>query len=576
MHEWGGGGACNIKTNYANQNIENNYDLTTLSIYISTQLNNFINRADLSVAIDGLNVQNSYSVENFINYGTISNRTLERYTLNGDGFKNVINYGTMVGLQVNNSNISNYGVINGFKTNSTDNYYTHLDGTNLKISHYKMTINKNAANFNAFNGAANSVDNSHLIFSTTSSVSFANANSRVVLNFGENFEFGRVYDLSKLFITTDGTAATAIMDADTLYSHLYASSDLFTLSREGNGFIVSEPKPEFTSIGLLYKANVKTMNTLDILSNSLLWQDEKASKKKMVKKRVKKGKKIITKKSYTGGENYRLALVPLAGLNSFNEAGKYTLSGSDMGLLGVFSANIDLYNTAGVHFAVSQSKLNDKNDDNFEIKTLNAMLGLNYRRDFGYLVQGLFLRLKGEAFYFQNELTNSFLMEALKPNNTGFGGSVYVQKDMGFRVNKINLFLGVSYKGLSTTETPKDDTAGISERYEAGLYNYIYADFMAAYNRAFSLGAGTGDFNLALGVRGNVTGDSMATGSVRLGATTFDMILDNDSFLGYANVGFDYGFKLGTLPAKLGLKYGGNFGDKSMYNSVGLNLGLKW
>ena len=99
---------------------------------------------------------------------------------------------------------------------------------------------------------------------------------------------------------------------------------------------------------------------------------------------------------------------------------------------------------------------------------------------------------------------------------------------------------------------------------------------MAAYNRAFSLGAGTGDFNLALGVRGNVTGDSMATGSVRLGATTFDMILDNDSFLGYANVGFDYGFKLGTLPAKLGLKYGGNFSDKSMYNSVGLNLGLKW
>ena len=228
----------------------------------------------------------SSSVQNFYNYGRIETSgtgSLDTTTIGAnDGFKNIYNYGyisSYVYLSQTESgitNITNYGTMGGVNKVGGNNKTIIVDNrgimnpatdfhfnTALIIKNYAMIIDESAGSFNSFAGKP--MNNSHLVVSNNN-IAFADGSAKMILDFDKNFELDKAYSLDKLVIDTNGSNK---LNVD--FSRLTTRNDIYTITKSGtNGFKV-ELKPQYSTIGTLYKSNIKTMNDFDLQSNNIIY-----------------------------------------------------------------------------------------------------------------------------------------------------------------------------------------------------------------------------------------------------------------------------------------------------------------
>ncbi|MGX3011935.1 hypothetical protein ACWIUD_10350, partial [Helicobacter sp. 23-1044] len=151
----------------------------------------------------------------------------------------------------------------------------------LVIQNYKIKIIENATEFNNFKGydKANN-KNSHLIIQynshtpTAQNVRFKDGKSKILLDFGNDFELGKEYDISKLVTDRTGNSLTALgVDFSRL---ALKDADFYDILESGEYFIVrvKEKSGDFalhTPITELYKSNLRTMNNFSLLLNSQIF-----------------------------------------------------------------------------------------------------------------------------------------------------------------------------------------------------------------------------------------------------------------------------------------------------------------
>ena len=634
---------CNISTTYQNQSIQNHNSLSLKKIKIETQLLDFINYNALTLT-EYITINNSgNSVKNFINYGTIT--TTSKYSLDTTntatgGFMNIYNYGHISGyiyiaggessdthihnygvmggaIKAGNSNqtiyVNNLGTINLCENNGNCDKKAHFKNVNLVLHNYAMQINVDSATFNAFSGSAS--DNSHLLLDSVNSVSFADKYARLILDFGDNFEFGAKYDLNKLIVKTDGTTA---LNVDLL--HLTARNDIYAISQRGEYFI-AKLAPQYGTIGTIYKANIRTMNNFYLMSNAMIFprkynfvilrerSDRRISniidsanhlksyetfsyRNESINRRIQRqNKRNYSRESLktqnlessslradsqnlrgnpnldSANRDYYFILTPFINHNLFFESGRYNLSGFDYGFLTAFSARVAESNSFGAHFIMSYGNLGDSKDKDFMIKTLNLNFGLNYKLD---LIWDMFLKARGDFYYFLNQAKTLTMIEAIKPNNLGFGASVSYGKEWDFKSGGVlGIEAGLDYKALQSSTISLHDNV-----YQKALYHLLYGDLGVSYSKYF----GNFGVNAGLGIRGNITANKLAKSKIHIRTfnKSVDMVLDNDIFLGYANLGASYVLNARDFDMEFSLVYYGNFGDKAISNAGGFEWRVLW
>ncbi|MGX2982680.1 hypothetical protein [Helicobacter sp. 23-1045] len=246
--------ACEI--NGGNCDIKKPYDLITNHTHFTLGSGTSINLAE--------NGNEKGIIATFINYNTIDTYI----TFNKGAIKNLINYGAMQGISVSYNDHSNQMVtIQNFGTiNPLEGKY-HFKSVNLTLQNYAIKITEDSAKFNAFSGTSNgtngTIDNSHLVLQN-GSVKFAE-NGKLILDFGENFEFGSGYLFEKLVVDKSGANKLGVD-----ISHLTTKDDIFEISQSGKHFIIT-PKPQNTLISATFRTNLRTMNNLSLLLNSQIF-----------------------------------------------------------------------------------------------------------------------------------------------------------------------------------------------------------------------------------------------------------------------------------------------------------------
>ena len=266
---------------------------------------------------------------------------------------------------------------------------------------------------------------------------------------------------------------------------------------------------------------------------------------------------------------YYAALVPFVNHNLYYQAGNYQLSGLDYGFIGAFSGKLNNANALGAHLGFSYGTLGDKNDSVFSAKSINFMLGLNYKLD---LIYDMFVKARGDFFYFTNEISTAQVAHT-KPNDLGFGFGAAFGKDFDLATNGVfGLELGFDYKGLNTNAISIKSALDNSpmQDYEKSLYHLIYVDLGLKYTKFWANNFG---LNIGAGIRGNLA-PKLATSKMieRTNDNAINILLDNDKVLGYLNAGLGYVVEQKSYAMEFGLSYFGNFGDRSMSNGGSLEF----
>ena len=501
--------------------------------------------------------------------------------------------------------INNYGVINPSSRGR------HFEGNNsyyFVFINYAMVITENASVFANSKGNTSGNNNSHIVISGSGGrMKFDNPNSKIILDFGGNFDFGVAYPLDKLIIDTGGNNK---LNVD--FDRLTTQSSLYKLTQSGDDFIVSIDAPN-SEIGILHKTNIRTMNNFYLMSNAMIYPRKSYHSQNLGNKNSLQTDSAIPLKSYesfsyrnesvnrriqrqnkrnynrrlpnqrntqnlnTDSANYSnsmrqtqnphdyyFILTPFINHNLFFESGRYNLSGFDYGFLTAFSTQVAESNSLGAHFIFSYGNLGDSKDKDLSIKSLNLNVGINYKLD---LVWDMYLKARGDFFYFSNTL-DSLTIKNIKPNNLGFGVSVIFGKDFDFKQGGVlGIEVGLDYKGLqsSTISLQNNATKSISETYQKALYNLIYADVGVNYNKYF----GGFGINIGTGFMANLA-PKLAESALIINSQTLKFTLDNDKYLAYANAGISYLLNARNFDMEFSLAYYGNYGDRVISNGGGV------
>ena len=245
-----------------------------------------------------------------------------------------------------------------------------------------------------------------------------------------------------------------------------------------------------------------------------------------------------TNRTLQSNQNYYFILTPFVNHNYFFESGRYNLSGLEYGFVSAFSGKLNNSNSLGTHFVFSYNTLSDDANASYEIKSMNINLGLNYKLD---LIWDMYVKARIDGYYFMNNITLNEISK-IKPNNIGFGANVSYGKDFNFGNGGIlGVRGGLDYKGLygnAITFANANDNS-INEQYSNSLQNLLYVDIGLDYNKYFKSSVGLWGLNVIAGVKGN-TLFMLKSGSVSVKNRVFDMIVDNDKVLGYANISGSY------------------------------------
>ena len=290
----------NCKITTPHQNIENNGTFIIIAnankIEIQTQINAFINYGTITpnnnnfghyefFKIGDLNNGNGH-ITNLINYGTIKGDIwVDRH----GRIDTITNYGYMGGVSFQ-SEITTTTTINNLGIITWDRHNKNIGLGNkntVLIQNYMIRIDESATTFESFKGqSSNTEENktSHLVTGngSNSTIRFKDSSSKIILDFGNNFEFGKEYLLDKLILDTNGTNKLKVD-----FSRLSPFNDIYTITKSGtNGFKVELKNPQYGTIGTLYKSNIRTMNNFQTISDSMIYPHKYKNANSSVKKRV--------------------------------------------------------------------------------------------------------------------------------------------------------------------------------------------------------------------------------------------------------------------------------------------------
>ena len=281
------GQSCFITGTTQNDTIENNQKFTLNdghNITFNSSLNAFINSEGGAITFAGSPKAGSFldfnrSIERIINYGEIGIMNITDMLYSGtsiaikSSINHIENHGHIAGsIQLENGsgtinliNTGTMGSIAGFNSNQTiivdnrgsiknDNGINVISGVDIVIKNYLIRIDGSS---NTFTPIKVNVQGK--------SIKFQDSNSKIILDFGDGFELGKSYDLSKLIIDSNGNSALNID-----FSRLTTRNDLYDISNNGNGFSVSI-KAQNSAISNLYRANIRAMNNIFVTSNALIY-----------------------------------------------------------------------------------------------------------------------------------------------------------------------------------------------------------------------------------------------------------------------------------------------------------------
>ena len=641
---------CKINQNYKNLTNSGVFSLTNHNAIIlgdtnetngnDAIINTFINYGEILTSYnESIKIEEKGYIGTLINYGTISG-----HIYIGDANKGAIgtitNYGTMGSIystspptQSVNITINNLGIMRAHANGSGGgvNNISHLNApknVTFTLQNYTIKVDETATEFNNFSGyngngdKAAAIRNSHLVVNASGggSVNFKDKNSKIILDFGNSFELGEKYLISKVATDTGGNPYTALgLDFGRLIPR-----DLYSLTQSGEYFI-AKLNTKGSAIGSLYKSNVRAMNNFDLISNSMIFPYKYGAKRTANKRRVMRKaessqspestnkaleslesnaffaykndnstnrtrRRITTNRSTQNAtqstqstnqttqstnqtDKYYFLLTPFVTHNYFFESGRYNLSGLEYGFITAFGGKITPSNYLGTHFMMSYGSLGDAKDKDFSITNLNLNAGLHYKLE---MIWDMYIKARGDFYYFLNQAKTQFIPNAIKPNNLGFGVSVAYGKNFNFGDGgDLGVEVGIDYKGLQTTRITIDGVdKTTSETYQKSLYNLIYADLGLNYAKYF----GGFGINFGVGIKGNVTANKLAKSTIQLSTfnRSVDMILDNDNFLGYANAGIGYLLNAKNFDMEFSLAYYGNFGDRIISNGGGFEWRVVW
>ena len=650
---------CKIDATYKDKSIENRNPIEVSQIKLTTSIATFTNYSTITSTenqtffLDNGNSDSTGKITHFINNGAISGGI----RIIGEADMEITNYGLMRGVWTMKPltiTINNLGVIetaqgsyiNGYYGNKAAHFILESKEAKLAIQNYFMVIKETQSEFNNFEGYTDKTNNknSHLIIvynaytPTATNIYFKDADSKIILDFGEDFQLGKAYLLNKIITSSEGKSFDGV-NVD--FSRLALSDerkDIYELVNSGDSFIIRlMNKIQETPITAIYKANIRTMNNFYTMSNAMIYprkynfvilrerSDRRISKNisslraseyergnsqnsaldsanhlksyesfayrnEAQNRRIQRQNKrnysreslktqnqrssSLRASEYERGnpqinkeQNYYFILTPFVNHNLFFESGRYNLSGFDYGFLTAFSTQVAESNSLGAHFMMSYGSLGDKQDKDFMIKTLNLNVGINYKLD---LVYDMYLKARGDFFYFLNQAKTLTMFEAIKPNNLGFGASVVFGKDFDFKSGGVlGIEAGLDYKALQSSTISLHDNV-----YQKQLYHLIYADLGVNYNKYF----GNFGLNAGLGIKGNITANKLAKSQIHINNLnrSVDMVLDNDNFLGYANIGASYALNARDFDMEFSLAYYGNFGDRIISNAGGFEWRTRW
>lgn len=581
-------------------------------------------------------------IREFINYGSVlADSTYESPALSFKGIDTrtviVRNFGVMGGVHSSSKTviIDNRGVMYEFANPAIGDWYDgngHLSmtskktnrGVSMYIKNFALKLDKSANDFNS-STYDNSISNSHLFISgdgNNNSLKFYDKNSKLILEFGENFELGKDYLMSNLIIAKPTNYGqhqyefnVSLPDID--ISRIVAKNDLYKITANGGYFRVNlaSGKDVHTPITELNKSNAKSMNSMTLKSNAQIFgsggngansaftkAELNGYSKYLALKGLKNNDRFFYKddsliladnmgessgesnvgessefndKSSDSPKNkYRFFFTPYIAHNYFYESGNYGLSGLEGGFITGIGGAVDTANTIGAHFAFSYGSLNDKNDDEFKMTNMNFMIGVNYRFDFIY---DMFIKARADFFYFVNEVRSTKIANH-KPDNIGFGFSAYYGKDFDFgKYGVLSPEVGLDYKVLSSKAinlnyVSSNESLGV---YDSATYKMLYLDLGVGYKKYFDTNIGLWGLNTALGLRVHTTAP-LAKSKILLNNNTINATLDSDIVISYINLGFSYVLENKTHSMEFGLNFNGNYGDRSMSNIGNFEWQVRW
>lgn len=560
------------------------------------------------------------SIGTFNNYGLIEG-SIELVDGNSK-IGTLNNYGTITGgiSQGSGGNptigvLNNYGDIYLNSTNKSSNFAHFIGngsgnmGIKIKLGDYHLRINQDSSTFNNFAGYTSAgFDTSHLVIAdTTSKVTLRDADSKLLISIGSNFELNKDYALDKLITKLDGSDYQIKVDGSStnadLYSHLITTSSILNLSRNGNYFRLSVDTD--SGIGnTFYKSNIQSMNNLILNSQSIIFASNvRGSSSRVVRrissiqgesyeaKDVKENDRFyydqndarlrqrqnlqrntqrraagignINASKSAASSKYYFFFTPFVTHNILNKNNGVGASGLNYGFISGFNGMLGDSNTLGVHLGFSYGGVSgSKNSTTTTINTMSTMLGLHYKLD---LVYDMYIKAIGNFFYFLNDISYAYAAntDKRKPNALGFSGNLYYGKDFNLASYGVfGLEAGVNYQGIQS-----DNINFENETYKSNLINLIYLDIGTNYSKIFSNDFG---FNLNLGVKALMT---EAKSKVTIIGATTDFNIGADRFLGYFGAGASYFI---NQKIELQLNYLGSFGDKSISNSGFFNFRIWW
>lgn len=571
----------------------------------------------------------SGNVANIKNYGTI----IGGINITTDSNPGIHNHGTMGGIKFNKSNGSSYAYDLALDNRGTINLYyissgklAHLEGrsdTKLALWGYSIKIDENQSAFNNFNGYTDSNNLNKTAHFVMKNIEWSNvtvgSSAKIYIDIDlSKFELGKTYSINKIITKEDGSGLLP-----TSYFNILAlkQEGIYSLSRQGDYFVIDRLENVRTPITALYKSNIKVMNNMFLNSNAIIFRQKQQRATMRQNTRTPTQRRVIRRSAIesnfgdsqdfialdmessglyalnelninehffnnlryssvrratktSANQNFYFNFAPFLNHNYFYEDGSYNLSGLDGGFITNFGANLGLGNTLGVHFGFGYGHLSDKLDKEFVIKNANLMLGLNYKLD---LIWNMYVKARGDFFYFINEVASSTVAKT-KPNNMGFGISVAYGKDFDFKnYGVLGLELALDYKALSTTALSlKSALDAITlQDYNKSLHNLIYLDLGINYDKYFNTKSGVWGFNVGLGVRGNLA-PKLSKGQITVYGRNINFLLDNDKILGYVNLGGSYVLNMPRYMMEFGLTFNGNYGDRTMSNGGSFEWKVLW
>ena len=313
------------------------------------------------------------NISNFYNYGIVSGKTsLDA----GSSVANFYNYGYLSGVEAKHNgtpkqiNVSNYGVIGA--TRHDDGTTSHFQSSHIVITVYSLVINEGVGSFSTFNG--NGGDrNSHITFSnlyattnTSARISFKDGNSKIILDFGSNFELGKEYPLNKLIVGV-GSGVAAAPNVD--FSRLTTRSSLYTLTQGANGGFVIGLDTANSEMGTLYRTNLRAMNNMFIASNQMIWQRKRQKGSARVTRNIRRSQSsVLESPSYADAVEFGGESMAYMG-ESMGESGgesnyKYLTLGESLGE----SNGTFFYNSDSMLLAASQAQIRQYRNQNLGMR----------------------------------------------------------------------------------------------------------------------------------------------------------------------------------------------------------------